>query len=132
MSGTFIQKFLSNRKFQALFASPNRYFTENSRWGPLFSTVNCFMDLKLVLIGNSDLLRFFCGIKKQIFQISDISSKKLPGIAILDPLYMEQKKQVSSSYARSSLARNLKKFIIFKNKVKLPRLRLITVKFVFV
>ena len=36
-----IQKFLakSERKFQAKFASPNRYFTENSRWMPLTSTV---------------------------------------------------------------------------------------------
>ena len=25
----------SNRKFQAIFASPNRYFIENSRWVPL-------------------------------------------------------------------------------------------------
>ena len=38
MNGTVIQKvlaFSSFRKFQAIFASPNRYFTGNSRWVPL-------------------------------------------------------------------------------------------------
>ena len=36
MNGTVMQKQPSsrNRKFQAIFASPNRYFTENSRWVP--------------------------------------------------------------------------------------------------
>ena len=41
MSGTVIQKLQlssSNRKFQAIFASPNRYFTVNSRWVPLIRT----------------------------------------------------------------------------------------------
>ena len=29
----------NKRKFQAIFASPNRYFTENSRWVPLNNTL---------------------------------------------------------------------------------------------
>ena len=38
MNGKVIQKFsafLRVQKFQAIFASPNRYFTENSLWVPL-------------------------------------------------------------------------------------------------
>ena len=30
-----LQPSLSKRKFQVIFSSPNRYFTENSRWVPL-------------------------------------------------------------------------------------------------
>ena len=45
MNGTVILKFLafltSYRKFYAIFVSPNRYFTENSRWVPL-KTVGTF------------------------------------------------------------------------------------------
>ena len=33
------QPFSSKRKFQAIFASSNRYFTENSRWVPLNNTL---------------------------------------------------------------------------------------------
>ena len=32
----------SNRKFQAIFASLNRYFTENSRWVPIAKILCCF------------------------------------------------------------------------------------------
>ena len=40
MNGTVIWKFVafpSFRKFEAIFASPNRYFTENSHWVPLIN-----------------------------------------------------------------------------------------------
>ena len=33
----------SNKKFQAIFASLNRYFTENSRWVPLKKSINVFI-----------------------------------------------------------------------------------------
>ena len=34
-----IKLFSSNRNFRAIFASPNRYFTESSRWVPLSKCV---------------------------------------------------------------------------------------------
>ena len=34
LSSRNFQPSTSNRKFQAIFSSPNRYFTENSRWCP--------------------------------------------------------------------------------------------------
>ena len=48
----------SNRKFQAIFASPNRYFTENSRWVPLsYSAVTVASQGETLLLS----LFSFCG-----------------------------------------------------------------------
>ena len=39
LSSRNFQPSSSKRKFQAKFASPNRYFTENSRWVPMNNTL---------------------------------------------------------------------------------------------
>ena len=46
------------RKFQAIFASPNRYFTENSHWVPLKGEIGCEGTLLAQLIPFPLLLSF--------------------------------------------------------------------------
>ena len=74
-SGNF-QLLSDNRKFQAIFASPNRYFTENSRrWVPLKqgprhlitatgkTVVSCFQRLFKLFLDNSNSFSLFKGGK---------------------------------------------------------------------
>ena len=78
-SSTNFQPSLSYRKFQAIFPSPNRYFTENSRWVPLvYATLSI-----------SCHLSFFCLDEQFYFTIDFSKDGKLwwRCCYLLGPLY---------------------------------------------
>ena len=126
----------SNRKLQAIFASPNRYFTENSRWVLLPKLYDIFLGTtclpsqegrRFLLLSEFECPRTILIKQQHIFPIKKKLKKKItldmvPSTLDMEPLTLDprQKDRLMSKHALSPAGQLSGICQFFRKRYKCP------------